>query len=188
MKKLNLVLLPCLFAGGLIAQSNELELLILDKMETYHIPGLAVAIVTPNGICYEGYFGMANIEEDRPVDTSTIFMLASVSKTITSTAVLKLHQEGYFELDDDINSHLPFEVHIPDYPETPITFRQLLTHTSSIRDNWDLMPYCEGDCTESLYTFLYNYLNPDGDKYDPNNNFSSDPPGTAFTSCNIGFA
>jgi len=187
MKKLNLVLLAYLFAGGLIAQSDELESLILDKMGTYHIPGLAVAIVTPNGICYEGYFGMANFAEDRPVDTSTTFLLASVSKTITATAVLKLHQEGYFELYDDINSYLPFEVHIPDYPETPITFRQLLTHTSSINDNWDEMPYVYGEC-ESLDTFLYNYLDTNGVNYFPSLNFNSDPPGSTYDYCNIGFA
>lgn len=188
MKKLYLVLLACLFSANLISQSDELDSLILDNMETYHVPGVAAAIITPSGICWEGYYGMANIEEDRPVDDSTIFLLASVSKTITASAMLKLHQEGYFELDDDINSYLPFEIHIPDYPDDTITFRHLLTHTSSIDDHWMHMGEVWGEECEALSPFLYNYLDTAGEYYHANSHFLSDPPGSTYHYSNIGFA
>jgi CubicO group peptidase (beta-lactamase class C family) len=181
---LALLLFPCLVP----AQTGQLEDFITNKMEEAHIPGLAAAIVKESGICWEGYFGTANFDENRQVDSSTIFMLASVSKTVTGTAVLHLHEQGYFELDDDINDYISFDVHVPQHPQTPITFRQLLTHRAAIRDNWDLMPYFPGDSPISLHSFLYNYLDPSGADYDPSQNFYNQAPGTAEDYSNVGYA
>jgi CubicO group peptidase (beta-lactamase class C family) len=109
-------------------------------------------------------------------------------KRLTGTAVLHLHEQGYFELDDDINDYISFDVHVPQHPQTPITFRQLLTHRAAIRDNWDLMPYFPGDSPISLHSFLYNYLDPSGADYDPNQNFYNQAPGTAEDYSNVGYA
>jgi CubicO group peptidase (beta-lactamase class C family) len=101
---------------------------------------------------------------------------------------LHLHEQGYFELDDDINDYISFNIHVPQYPQTPITFRQLLTHRAGIRDNWDLMPYFPGDSPISLHSFLYNYLDPGGADYDPDQNFYNQAPGTGEDYSNVGYA
>ncbi len=64
-------------------------------------------------------------------------VIASISKTITATAVMQLWEQGLFELDDDVNDYLPFNVRNPNHPDVPITFRMLLTHTSSI-NGWTI--------------------------------------------------
>ena len=99
-------------------------------------------------------WGMANIGAARPVRTDTLFMLASVSKTVVTTAVFQAIEDGLFELDTHVNDVLPFRVRNPVHPEQPITVRQLLTHTSSIRDNWTLLnaSYVAGDAEMELRT------------------------------------
>jgi CubicO group peptidase (beta-lactamase class C family) len=63
-------------------------------------------------------------------------MLASISKTVIATAVMQGVERALFGLDDDVNDILPFPVRTPEHPRRVITVRQLLTHTSSIRDRW----------------------------------------------------
>ena len=134
-----------------IAQTNnnrdEEELLefIELTMENHLIPGISISIVKDQNIVWENHFGYSNIDQNILVDENTLFMLASISKTITATALMQLFEDGLFSLEDDIDSYLPFNVNHPDYPLTPITFKMLLTHTSGIKDNWDVMPYYEGD-------------------------------------------
>ena len=57
---------------------------------------------------------------------------------------MQLFEDGLFILDDDIDEYLPFNVNHPDYPNIPITFKMLLSHTSGIKDNWSVMPYFNG--------------------------------------------
>jgi len=118
--------------------SPYLDNYIQYNMANQYIPGLSACIVKEGQIRWTGTYGMANIEQNIPVDTSTLFMLASVSKTVTVTAFMQLWEEGSFGLDEDINQYLPFEVRHPVDSLAPITFRMLCTHTSSIRDNWGL--------------------------------------------------
>ena len=73
-----------------------------------------------------------------------MFILSSVSKTVTATALMQLYERGLFELNDDIDAYLPFEVNHPNYPSASISFKMLLTHTSGIKDNWGVMPYYNG--------------------------------------------
>ena len=65
---------------------------------------------------------------------------------------MQLWEDGLFELDDPVNDYLTFDVMHPDHPETEITIRHLLTHTSSIKDNWDIMDplYVNGDSPIAL--------------------------------------
>jgi CubicO group peptidase (beta-lactamase class C family) len=130
---------------------------------------------------------MANVEDGVPVTSDTSFPLASVSKTVTGTALMQVYETDAFELDDPIGPHLGFEVTHPT-SAAPITFRHLLTHTSGIRDNWGIMPYSEGDPTVALRDYLEDYLDPDGDLYDASRNYSSWGPGDGFSYSNIGVA
>jgi CubicO group peptidase (beta-lactamase class C family) len=172
------------------SSSPYLDSIISSYMTIDHIPGLSACIVKDNQIAWIGTYRYANFETNTLVDTTTLFHLASVSKTFTVTALMQLWENNYFELDEDINNHLPFEVRNPGYPTDPITFRQLCTHRSTIKDNWSIMPYFWGmDCPIPLDQYLFDYLNPAGALYNPNlNYFSTHQPGTFFTYSNIAVA
>ena len=127
-------------------------------MASYRIPGMAACIIKNKSIAWKGNYGVANLARNIPVSDSTIFFLASISKTVTATALMQLYEAGRFGLDDSVDRYLPFPVKNPNHPKVPITFRMLLTHTSSIQDNWNIMPTLNGDPSMAIGTFLREYL------------------------------
>jgi CubicO group peptidase (beta-lactamase class C family) len=181
------VLAPPLRARA--AMPAGLSRAIQDLMDAGRLPGLSAAVVRDGEVVWSHAWGMANIEAGRPATPDTLFMLASVSKTVVATAVLQAIEEGLFELDTHVNDVLPFRVRNPVHPDQPITIRQLLTHTSSIRDNWTLLTasYVTGDAEMSLRTFLRRYLAPDGADLAPNNYYSFGP-GRSYRYANVGAA
>ena len=66
------------------------------------------------------------------VDENTCFRIASVTKWVTALGLMTLYDQGKLDLDRDISEYLPFKVRNPAYPDTPITARMLLSHTSSL--------------------------------------------------------
>ena len=167
---------------------DELLDFIQSTFESNLIPGLSIAVVKNNNIVWEKQFGFANIDADILVDENTMFILSSISKTVTATALMMLHEQNLFMLDDDIDNYLPFNVNHPDYPLTPITFKMLLSHTSGIKDNWNVMPYYDGDSQIELNNYLSQYLIPGGELYNDNSNFTNSMPGTSYNYSNIGAA
>ncbi|MAJ43110.1 MAG: hypothetical protein CMF96_00010 [Candidatus Marinimicrobia bacterium] len=169
---------------------NEEELIqfIQSTIETHQIPGLSISIVKDQYIIWEKQFGYANINDEIQVDENTMFILSSISKTITVTALMQLYEQNMFELDDDINNYLPFDVIHPTYPNTQITFKMLLSHTSGIKDNWNIMTYYNSDSPLSLNYYLEQYLTPEGSFYNSNLNFTNSNPGTNHTYTNNGAA
>jgi CubicO group peptidase (beta-lactamase class C family) len=170
--------------------SAGLDSFIVWAMGNYNIPGVAACVVKDGQLVWSGAHGWANIEDSVAVTDSTLFMLASVSKTVTGAAVMQLWEEGRFGLDDDINDYLPFDVIHPWHPDSIITFRMLLTHTSGINDNWTVLTsvYCLGDSPIPLGQFLEDYLTPGGAYYDAEANFNPWAPGTASDYCNVAVA
>lgn len=98
-------------------------------------PGAAVAVMQRGEIVFKKGYGSANMEYDIPVTPSTIFHVASVSKQFTVYSILLLADQGKLALDDDIRKHIP---EVPDFGKL-ITLRHLATHTSGMRDQWDLL-------------------------------------------------
>lgn len=168
--------------------SAGLDSFIQWTMQTRHIPGVTTCAIKDGQIIWTSAHGWASVEDSIETADTTLFMLASVSKTITGVALMQLWEQGLFGLDDDINDYLPFAVHNPNYPDSTITFRHLLTHTSSIIDNWDVMPYWPGDSPIPLGQYLADYLVPGGAYYDSSLNYSFLPPGTQWRYCNIAVA
>lgn len=171
-----------------LLDEGSIDSFIVQQMNSNHIPGLSACVIKCGQIIWTGAYGYANIGQNIEVQDSTIFMLASISKTLTGTALLQIYEEGLFSLDEDINTYLPFHVVNPQYPDSAITFRMLLTHTSSIRDNWITLALLttQGDSPIQLDNFLSNYLVPGGIYYSSANNFHSWPPGTDYDYCNVG--
>jgi D-alanyl-D-alanine carboxypeptidase len=102
----------------------------LDQLrERYGVPGVSVTILFPDGSSWLGASGLADVEATTPVTPSTTFAIASVSKTFTAALAIALAQEGAIDLDQPVRTYLP-ELKI----NAAITVRQLLDHTSGLRD------------------------------------------------------
>jgi CubicO group peptidase (beta-lactamase class C family) len=173
-----------------LRDSTALNALIETTMVMEHIPGAATWASKNGQVIWQKCYGLANIEDSVPVADTTLFMLASISKTITATAIMQLWERGAFGLFDDVNDYLSFNVRNPNNPNTPITFYTLLTHTSSIADNWSILGPLytyEGDSPISLDSFLSNYLVPGGIYYNPSNYYTW-PPGGGGDYSNVGVA
>lgn len=98
-------------------------------------PGAAVSVIKDGIVVYRKGFGCAQLEYGIPITPSTVFHVASVSKQFTAMAITMLEAAGRLSADDDIRKYLP-EMH--DFG-TKITIRNLLNHTSGIRDQWELL-------------------------------------------------
>ena len=171
----------------LAGQPAGLDHAVRELMSAGRLPGLSAAVVRGSEVVWSRAWGLANIAAGRRVTPDTLFMLASVSKTVIATAVLQAIEEDLFELDTDVNDVLPFSVRNPVHPGVPITVRELLTHTSSIRDNWNLLidSYVEGDAAMELGRFLRRYLAPGGVDLAPNNYYAFGP-GRSYRYANVG--
>lgn len=173
----------------IINNTDDFEQYIQDEMDAQKIPALSALIFKEDQIIYEKYFGKANLEQDIALESGHLFLLASVSKTITATALLQLYDQGLFSLDDKINDYLSFDVNVPNR-NTDITFRMLLTHTSAIADGsaLDGQYYYGQDSPVALDYFLENYLVPGGDFYNASENYYDFEPGTKYEYSNEGSA
>jgi CubicO group peptidase (beta-lactamase class C family) len=127
-----LLLIFCTLCGSV--RSQEIDSLINSVLIKHNLVGLSVAFVKDNRIIYNKGFGLANIEKGIPVDDSTRFRIASVSKCITALSLMTLYDKGLFRLDDDISNILGYKVRNPYFPDQPITVRMVLKHTSSLND------------------------------------------------------
>jgi CubicO group peptidase (beta-lactamase class C family) len=175
-----------------VINTNELSARVGSEMARLHLPGLAAAKIDNGKIIWKGYYGYQDLEKRVPVNRKTTFALASISKTVTAAAIMQLNAKGKFQLDDDINRYLPFSITNPNYPNTPITFRQLLRHRSSISDNFGyLAPFWENTFTGPdvpLREFLEGYLTEKGTHFIGDKNFIRRKPGSAFEYSNVGYA
>jgi CubicO group peptidase (beta-lactamase class C family) len=172
-----------------LAAAIPIDDFIIQTMHDYHVAGVSACAFKDGEIIWTGAYGFANIAANCPVTTQTTFMLASISKTLTATGLLQLWEAGQLDLDGNILDASPFYFTNPNWPLTPITFRQLLTHTSSLDDNWTVMfsTYCQGDSPWQLPDYTYNYFVPGGTFYDPVANFETWPPGGRWEYCNHNF-
>jgi CubicO group peptidase (beta-lactamase class C family) len=120
------------FTTALLGQSPRAERLaeIFSAYQSSSTPGCAVGVETPKRDTYTAAYGMADLEHAVRNSPATVFEIGSVSKQFTAAAVLLLVERGQIDLDADIRKYFP---EIPPY-QRPITVRQLLNHSSGLRD------------------------------------------------------
>src|SRR6185436_10482551 len=111
-------------------QTDAIDRVVEATMAADQLPGVALVVGRGGKILKQAAYGWADVEQHVPATTSTVFPIASATKTMTSTVVLMLVREGKFSLDDSITELLP------DLPEAwlEVTPRHLLTHTSGLPD------------------------------------------------------
>ncbi|MFL5736030.1 MAG: serine hydrolase domain-containing protein [Actinomycetota bacterium] len=159
-----------------------------SKMAAAGVASLAACVVRDQRVLWARAFGWANVDRRMQATSDTIYMLASVSKTVVATAAMQAVERGLMDLDADINEILSFRVRHPEHPSRVITPRMLLTHTAALRDNWSVLTpsYVRGDSDVPLGEFLRDYFSVRGRYYDAERNFYPFAPGTNYRYCNMG--
>ena len=98
-------------------------------------PGCALGVVQSGQLVYGRGYGMANLEHDIPINTTSVFRIGSVSKQFAAAVAALAAMEGYLDLEDPLQKWIP---ELPNYGE-PLTLRHTLNHTSGLRDYITLM-------------------------------------------------
>jgi len=98
-----------------------------DKTDS---PGCALGVIRDGNFIYRKAYGMASLELGVPLSPRSVFYMASVSKQFTAAAVVLAAEKGFLSLDDDVRKYIP---ELRDYGHA-ITLRQMLHHTSGLRD------------------------------------------------------
>lgn len=99
----------------------------------YSAMGACVILFENGEVSYVYTTGVQKLGGD-PITPGCGFRVGSISKMVSCIGLMKLVEEGKCSLDDDLSDLLGFPVRNPDYPETPITLRQLLTHTAGFAE------------------------------------------------------
>jgi serine beta-lactamase-like protein LACTB, mitochondrial len=110
------------------AQIKEISAIARDARESKHLPALSVSVVRDGNI-WSAAFGSADLEQDVPASTQSMFRTASIGKWFTATAAMRLVEDGKLDLDS------PVQKYCPNYPSKPwpVTSRQLLSHLAGVR-------------------------------------------------------
>ena len=112
------------------SQADQVDKYLKDEIQKNHIPGLSVAVLLHGKIVFSQQYGLSNVELSVPVNSTSQFKIASLTKPITGIAMMMLAEEGKISLDSSFShylSDLPFQWRA-------VTVRQALSHTSGIPD------------------------------------------------------
>ncbi|HNU89313.1 MAG TPA: serine hydrolase domain-containing protein, partial [Ferruginibacter sp.] len=155
-----------------------IDQLFKEYADSNHLPGVAYGLVVDGKLVYKGNIGYTDVEKKIPVTSASLFRIASMSKSFTCMAILKLRDEGKLNLDDPAYLYIP-ELKNLKYPtaDAPvITIRHLMTHGAGFpEDNpWGDRQLADND--KDLMEFIGKQIS------------FSNPPGIAYEYSNLGFA
>jgi CubicO group peptidase (beta-lactamase class C family) len=111
---------------------DQRQLKLLEWMQLFHVPGLSIAVIDDFKIAWTAQYGVADMASRRPVDESTLFQAASISKSVNAFGQLRLVDEGKLSLDEPVDRWLKSWT-IPENEFTrqaPVTLREILSHTA----------------------------------------------------------
>ena len=113
------------------------EKILREKIEElkdkYHVAGMAVSVTDREKVVYAEGFGMENVEyPERKITTETMFRIASVTKIVAATMIMRMVEEGLLELDKLVKEYLPELVLSRPEALEEMTLRHLLTHTAGL--------------------------------------------------------
>ena len=126
--------------------STALDASLRGAVERKDVPGVVALITDRERVLYQGAFGVADVATGRPLASDALFRIASMTKPVTSTALMQLVEQGRIGLDDPAEKYLPelaglkviesFDAKTGDYKVRPAskppTVRHFLTHTSGL--------------------------------------------------------
>jgi len=119
----------------------ELDRLAADAMADWKVPGAAIAVVQDGKVALAKAYGQRDLEANLPVTAATQFVIGSITKSFTATAVALLHDEGHLDWSKPVRDYVPeFRLHDPVATER-VTIRDLLCHQSGLpRHDWVHFP------------------------------------------------
>lgn len=127
-------LTPDSFYFGDAALQAALQAALENAVAESNFPGISISVTSPDGSIWTRTQGFSNLENQTPLTSDDRFVIGSVTKVFTATTVLQLAEEGRLTLDDPMSQWVPeIAARIPNGEQ--ITIRQLLGHTSGIRDD-----------------------------------------------------
>jgi CubicO group peptidase (beta-lactamase class C family) len=132
MKNIAILLILCLTNIHSFAQIKERKAIdnIFSEWNQANTPGCALGIIQNGELIYGRGYGLANMEYDIPNSESSVFRIGSTSKQFTAACIVLLAEQGKLDLDNSLDQFFP---EFPAYAQN-ITVRNLLNHTSGIRD------------------------------------------------------
>ena len=153
---LNSVIAKPTAASQFTTTSKESSIMLLNNVKRY-LPhaSIAVGIITPNSTQVYGYGNISKANSTK-VNGNTIFDIASITKTFTTTLLADLVKQGLVNLDDPIEKYLPATVKVPTYNGHKITLEDLATHTSGLPDFPTGWIRNHTYTTQQAYNFLSN--------------------------------
>ena len=142
-----------------------------------HFPGYAFGIVVDGQLVYKGNGGYANLEEKIPASSASMFRIASMSKSFTALAILKLRDEGKLQLDDAVEKYIPALKGQGLTKDAPLmTIRHLMTHSAGFPEDNPWGDRQLADTEEELNALIKNQLS------------LSNTAGLEYEYSNLGFA
>ena len=126
--------------------SGPIDAILLGAVAHKDVPGVVALVTNRERVLYQGAFGVADVSTGRPLATDALFRIASMTKPVTSVALMQLVEQGKIGLDDPAEKYLPelknpmvvesFDAKTGDYKlrpaSKPATVRNFLTHTSGL--------------------------------------------------------
>jgi len=162
----------------LAAAFPEIDRLFQEWARKQPVPGVAWGVVLDGELAHAGAFGVRDVAAQAPVTVDTVFRIASMTKSFTALAILKLRDEGKLTLDDPAARYVP-ELSSLRYPTTdspPITIRHLLSHGAGFPEDNPWADRQLGISPEAMSGWMRAGIP------------FSNAPGVAFEYSNYGFA
>jgi D-alanyl-D-alanine carboxypeptidase len=161
------LLIPTLAGSQAPSYARErarMDSLISAEVANTPIAGLAVAVVKGRDTILSRAWGFADVENEVPVTTASVFRIGSITKQFTSSAIMQLVEKGRLSLDDTLGALLP------NMPVTwrKVTLRQLLNHTSGIASYTNIGPRWERRWREDMMPdFIVGFVTRDKPDFEP---------------------
>ncbi|UCB58342.1 MAG: beta-lactamase family protein [Thermoplasmatales archaeon] len=176
---------------------NEIKNIFFDLkislfMKLARFPSISACIINDNQVIWSKGYGYYDLKNKKEATSDTIYIIASITKTIVGTALMQLWEQELFDLDEDVNNYLPFSLRNPNFPDEPITFRMLLSHTSSLNVNKRNEYYWINNSEDPPFDFfpmpyLEEFLIPGGKYYHEDIWSNTHKPGERARYANVGF-
>ncbi len=151
---------------------------ITNQMTNEQVMGLAIGFIDGTNVVWMQGFGYADYEAQKPVVSNTVFHIGSVSKVFTTTAILKLMEEGKVDIDAPVTNYISdFSIKPRFQTSSPITVKMLLNHKSGLPGDFFYAPFSTQPLPPAYY-WLIDYLK---------NDYPSFQPDQISVYCNSGF-
>src|SRR5881396_320687 len=119
-----------------------------------NIPSASIALIAGDRVIWTSAYGYSNLWARTPATSSTVYLIGSTFKAMSTVALLQQMEQGKFKLDDKVNDYLTeFKIQNED-PKNPVTFRHLLTHTSGLPGGFGAYSVWGDTVPEPLEVFL----------------------------------